>query len=63
VARARGDLLVRLGRSAEARVERAAELISNEAERSHLLAGPAPLRTLSGPIRHKDDRSADAERV
>jgi len=36
----RGDLLAKLGRSAEARAEfeRAAELTSNEAERSHLLA-------------------------
>jgi predicted RNA polymerase sigma factor len=36
----RGDLLVKLGRSVEARVEfeRAAELTSNEAERAHLLA-------------------------
>ena len=36
----RGDLLARLGRSAEARAEfkRAAELTSNEAERAHLLA-------------------------
>jgi predicted RNA polymerase sigma factor len=38
--RVRGDLLAKLGRSAEARAEfeRAAELTSNEAERSHLLA-------------------------
>jgi predicted RNA polymerase sigma factor len=36
----RGDLLAKLGRSAEARAEfeRAAKLTSNEAERSHLLA-------------------------
>jgi predicted RNA polymerase sigma factor len=36
----RGDLLVKLGRSMEARAEfeRAAELTSNEAERAHLLA-------------------------
>jgi predicted RNA polymerase sigma factor len=36
----RGDLLAKLGRSAEARAEfeRAAELTSNEAERAHLLA-------------------------
>jgi predicted RNA polymerase sigma factor len=36
----RGDLLAKLGRSAEARAEfeRAAELTSNAAERSHLLA-------------------------
>ena len=36
----RGDLLARLGRSAEARAEfeRAAELTSNAAERAHLLA-------------------------
>jgi predicted RNA polymerase sigma factor len=36
----RGDLLVKLGRSAEARTEfeRAAALTSNEAERAHLLA-------------------------
>jgi predicted RNA polymerase sigma factor len=36
----RGDLLAKLGRSAEARAEfeRVAELTSNEAERSHLLA-------------------------
>jgi predicted RNA polymerase sigma factor len=36
----RGDLLARLGRSTEARIEfeRAAELTSNEAERAHLLA-------------------------
>ena len=36
----RSDLLAKLGRSAEARAEfeRAAELTSNEAERSHLLA-------------------------
>ncbi len=36
----RGDLLAKLGRSAEARAafERAAELTANEAERAHLLA-------------------------
>ena len=36
----RGDLLAKLGRSGEARAEfeRAAELTSNEAERTHLLA-------------------------
>jgi predicted RNA polymerase sigma factor len=36
----RGDLLVKLGRSAEGRTEfeRAAALTSNEAERAHLLA-------------------------
>jgi predicted RNA polymerase sigma factor len=36
----RGDLLAKLGRSAEARAEfeRAAELTSNKAERAHLLA-------------------------
>ena len=36
----RGDLLAKLGRSAEARAEfeRAAALTANEAERSHLLA-------------------------